>query len=96
MLAATLALLIERPSIVGPLPHRPATRAAALAFSKRALAFTGALIVSITSAGVGSIVLVRRANAEFRRQSLENMKSLIDGTIEDHKRKAGGQDGPAV
>ncbi len=88
MLGITLVLLIERPVLIGKIPARPAKRIEVLAYSKRALAFTGFLIVAVSCAGVGSIVLVRRANAEFRRQSLENMKSLVDGTIDDHKKKS--------
>ena len=88
MLLATLMLLFERPLIVGPLPHRPAKRLEALAYSKKALMFTGMLLVTLTSAGVGSIVLVRRAKAEYQRLSVENMQALIKGTIEDHKSKA--------
>ena len=92
MLLITLLLLIERPAIVGPVPHRPAKRLEALAYSERALAFTGVLIVSITSAGVGSILLVRRANEEYRQLSMANMQALIEGTIEDHKKKASDGD----
>ena len=87
MLLVTVGLLIFRPEIVGSIPHRPAKRAEALAYSERALAFTGMLILSLTCAGVGSIVLVRRANEEYRRMSVENMQALIDGTLEYHKKK---------
>ena len=96
MLLATLMLLLERPIIVGPLPLRPAKRKEALAYSKKALAFTGMLLVTLTSAGVGSIVLVRRAKAEYQRQSIENMQALIQGTIENHKSKSGDKDEPSV
>ncbi len=88
MLLATLCLLLTRPIIIGPMPHRPATRHAVLVYSERALAFTGAIILTITGAGVGAIVLVRRANAEFRRLALENIENLIEGTVKDHQQKA--------
>ena len=76
--------------------HRWSKRKEALAYSKKALAFTGMLLVTLTSAGVGSIVLVRRAKAEYQRQSIENMQALIQGTIEDHKSKSGDKDEPSV
>jgi len=87
MLLITVILMVGRPILVGPLPHRPAKRSELLVYSERALAFTGMLIVSLSSAGVGSIVLVRRANAEYRRLSMENMQVMLEGAIEDHKKK---------
>ena len=88
MLLATLALLLFRSQIVGPVPHRSAKRSVALAYAKRDLGFTGMLLVTLTGAGIGSIVLVRRANAEYRRMSMENMQALIEGTIRDHQEKS--------
>jgi len=88
MLLVTLGLMITRPIIVGPTPHRPVKRLEALAYSERALGFTALLIVSLVGAGVGAIKLVRLANAEYRRLAMENMQSLIEGAIEDHKTTA--------
>jgi hypothetical protein len=92
MLIATLALMLTRPLIVGPPPHRPAKRAEALAFSQRALFFTGMLIVTVAGAGYGAIKLTRIAKEEYRRQAVENMKALIASTIaEEGKRETGKQ-----
>jgi hypothetical protein len=92
MLLVTVMLLVERPVLVGPLPPRGAKRLERLAYSEEALAYTGSLIVSITAAGIGSIVLVRRANAEYRRLSMENLEALIEGAIDDHKKGPDGID----
>jgi len=92
MLLATLALLVFRNQIVGPVPQRSAKRAVTLAYAERDLAFTGLLIVTLTCAGIGSIVLVRRANAEYRRLALENMQELIEGTIRDQQSKVAPSD----
>jgi hypothetical protein len=91
MLLITLGLMLTRPIIIGPAPHRPAKRLEALAYSERALGFTVLLILAISGAGYGSIMLVRRANEEYRRLAMENMQSLIEGAIEDHKQKAEDQ-----
>lgn len=85
-LLGTLGLLVARPILVGPNPQRQDKRAVKLAFSERALAFTGALILTLSGAGVGAIVLVRRANEEYRLLAMENMKSLIEGAITDHQK----------
>ena len=83
MLVLTLALMLCRPLIVGPAPHRPAKRAAALAYSERALGFTVLLIVFVVGAGYGSIKLARQAKEEYRRLAMENMQALIEGAIKD-------------
>ena len=88
MIVATVVLWICRPIILGPIPHRPATKRAVLVYSERALGFVGLLIVTVTGAGVGSIVLVRRAKRDYQELAMANMQSLIEGAIEDHKKVA--------
>lgn len=87
MLALTLGLMLTRPIIVGPLPHRSAKRVEALRYAERSLGFTIALIISIVGSGAGAIKLVRDANREYRRLAMENMQALIDGAIDDQKQK---------
>jgi len=85
MLLLTLGLMLTRPALVGPAPHRPAKRLEALRYSERALAFTVLLIGSLVGSGVGAIKLVRLANQEYRRLAMENMQAMISGAIGDQK-----------
>ena len=88
MLVLTLVLTLNRPALVGPLPKHPVKRADALRYSERALVFTVVLLGTLMGAGVGSIVLVRRANQEYKRLAMENMQALIEGAIADQKHTA--------
>ena len=88
MLVLTVLLTLNRPALVGPLPKHPVKRADALHYSERALVFTVALLGTLVGGGVGSIVLVRQANKEYRRLAMENMQSLIEGAIADQKQMA--------
>ena len=88
MLILTVLLTLNRPTLVGPLPKHPVKRADALRYSERALVFTVALLGTLVGGGVGSIVLVRQANKEYRRLAMENMQSLIEGAIADQKQMA--------
>lgn len=92
MLILTVVLTLNRPALVGPLPKHPVKRADALQYSERALVFTVALLGTLIGAGVGSIVLVRQANKEYRRLAMENMQSLIEGAIADQKLAAEKKD----
>jgi len=83
MMATIIILMLTRPLLVGPVPHRPATRAQALVYSERALAFTSVLIVSLVAAGWGAIRLVSAAKAEYRHRSMENMQAMIEAAIVD-------------
>ena len=93
MLLVTLALMLARPIIVGPAPHRPAKRMEARAYSERALGFTVVLIVSVVAGGVGAIKLARIAREEYRRLAMENMQALIEGALKDQARAAENQHG---
>jgi hypothetical protein len=88
MFVLTLALMLVRPLIVGPTPHRPVKRAEALVYSERALGFTVLLILSVVGAGYGSISLVRIAKEEYRRLAAENMQAMIEGALRDQARQA--------
>jgi len=93
MLLVTLGLMLTRPLIVGPPPHRPAKRVEALVYSERALGFTVLLIVSVVGAGYGAIKLARLAKEEYRRLAMENMQALIKGALEDRSQTSENQHG---
>src|ERR1019366_5398938 len=88
MLLFTLGLMLTRPIIVGPPPHRPAKRIEPLRYTQRALRFTVLLILSVAGAGYGAIKLTRIAREEYRRLALENMQALIEGALRDKAQMA--------
>ncbi len=86
MLVAGTLLLATWPWLLGPAPKKP-TKAQVRVYGYRSVAYLSGLLVCVLSTGVGAILLVRRISEEFREESMENMKSLIEATLADSKKK---------
>lgn len=56
-------------------------------YAQRAALYIGGFLVAISGAGLGAFVLIRRARAEYREQSLQNFKAMLDATREDQLKK---------
>ena len=54
----------------------------------RGLIATSALIVTVTGAGIGAFLLIRRTREEYREQSMANMRELLEQTRQDQLKKA--------
>jgi len=87
-------LLVSWPWTLGPRPPKGAPRAEFTAYSRRAAIYLGGLLLSVTSSGVGALLIMRQVKEDYRRQSIRNMEGLVESTREDHMRKqSDGHDG---
>ena len=82
LMALTLLLVVtwplelrERPTRRSPLPVRQT-------FAARLALHTGAIVVLLVLSGVGAALYSRQAKEEYRRASLRNMKTLVEGEEE--------------
>jgi len=71
-------LMLSGPWIV----RRPPTMTRK-AYAQRAALYVEGLLVAIIGSGAGAYILVRRAKAEYREQSLQNMQSMLEATRAD-------------
>lgn len=88
-LATTILAIIPIVMIVfGPWVLRRPPRSEARAYVRRVALYGGLLAICAVGAGVGAYLILRRQTDEYREQSLENMKALIEATREDQLRKS--------
>lgn len=78
----SIAVLVGWPLWVGRPPQK---RSEARVYVRRGLVTVSALLVCVVGAGVSSVLLVRRAREEYRREALKNMQALVEGTRADHR-----------
>lgn len=49
--------------------------------------YMGVLLLAFVATAWVSMLILRRLRAELREQSMENVKHLIESTLEDHRKK---------
>ena len=84
LMATGFLLLVGWPWIVGA---RPQGRAELRDYVIRAGVYFAVLLVISFSTVVCAWLVVRQQREEFRRQSRENLRELIEGTLKDHENK---------
>lgn len=72
---------------MGPKPSDTATADLKLQFLSRGIVVVSFAVLCFVLAGVGSLLIVRRAREEYNEARNENLKELIDGTQEDIRSK---------
>lgn len=82
-------LLFSYPWLVGRRPRGHVSRAAVKAYSLRATAYVGGLLVTLIASGAGSFFIIRKARDEYRVHAVENMRQLLEATRQDHLKKGG-------
>lgn len=89
----TVALLGAYPVVVG-VPPRNAPRKVLREFAVRNTIYFPALLVGFLGSAVTAILVVRQTKLEYARESAENLRALIEGTLNDHRKKS--EDDPAT
>ncbi|MFN8219287.1 MAG: hypothetical protein U0S12_04035 [Fimbriimonadales bacterium] len=80
-----MAMLVAWPWLVGSKPE--GDRKAVLQYLLRASEYFIALLVVFFVTATLAWLTARRQREEYQEQSLENLKELIEGTLEDHGKK---------
>lgn len=87
-----VVLLFAYPWVVGAAPA-PGEVDALRAYSIRLGIYIIALLTLFFSTTVLAFVVARKTREAFRDEAMRNMKSLVEGTLEDHRRRQNpGQD----
>lgn len=86
-MAAGLVLLAAWPFVMGPSPGAKAPQDELRLYAIRAMAYFSLLLLVFFATAVLAWLAVRQAREEYRSQSRENLKHLIESTLEDHGRK---------
>lgn len=84
--ALTILILLGWPGLVG-MPPRGASKARLRQYVVRSEVCFGVLIGSFLATTVFAALVVRQTRQEYLRESAENLRSLIAGTLEDHRKK---------
>lgn len=82
-----VVLLVAWPWIVGVRPAQTAPEPERLRYLVRYSLYFLALIVTFFAAALGGFLIARRQREEFREETLDQLKELIEGTLEDHGAK---------
>jgi hypothetical protein len=86
LMITTMVVLLLSGVVVGKRPPESSPKAEKVAYLRRSAAFVGIEAAALIGSLIGAWMIVRRARADFRAQSEENFKSLLEGTLRDHKR----------
>lgn len=83
-----LMLLLSWPWFVGSQPPAAAPNAERLAHAWRFAIYFGALLLVFLMTAIFAWLTVRKQRRDYREQAMQNMQSLIEGTLRDHEQKA--------
>lgn len=81
-----VALLVGWPWIVGPKPAATAPEPERLRYLLRYGLYFLALLLTFFSTAVGAVLVARQTRRQLRDEAMENLQTLIEGTLEDHGR----------
>ncbi len=85
-ISAVVVLFLAAPVILGPKPSKSAPRVVKRDYGVRVLDYLGGMIFAFAGSGVGSFLIMRRAREEYRTESLNNLKKLMEGAAADAKK----------
>lgn len=83
----TFFLLVGWPSFVG-LPPKKSTRAQLKAYAVKTEIYFAGLMLSFIGTTVFAALVVRQTRREVQEQTAENLRMLIEGTLQDHRKKS--------
>lgn len=83
-------MLIGWPVLVG-LPPKGATRHVLIQYAVRSEIWFWVLIISFLLATIFAALVVRQSRQEYLSESADNLRALIEGTLEDHRKKSGSE-----
>lgn len=79
LIAIAFGLLLLFPFSLRNRPHRSAPLPVRRAYLSQLAWHTGGLVVVLVGAGVGAVLIVRQARAEYRAEAMRNLRTLIEG-----------------
>lgn len=82
-----LVLLATWPWVVGPRPPADAPKPELAAFAVRLMIYMGATIVTFAVTAALALLVGRQARKQYRKEAIDNLRELIEGTLKDHGRK---------
>jgi cytochrome bd-type quinol oxidase subunit 2 len=88
LIALTALLFIAWPFLIGGQPSAEAPVAIKRTFVIRSFSYIAFVVFLLVLTSIGAIWIMRRTVAEVRAQQVDNMKHLIETTLEAHKTKA--------
>ncbi len=83
----TAVLMVMWPIIVG-VPPIDATRRVKARYALRAQVYVPVLLLSLLGTAICSIYVARAARERYLAESAENLRQLIEGTLQDHRKKS--------
>jgi len=86
----TALILIGWPALAG-LPPKGAPRAVVAHYAARNEYWLAELVVSFLATAVFAALVVRQTRLEYAQESAENLRRLVEGTLEDHRKKSGSE-----
>jgi hypothetical protein len=89
--AFTAVMMLGWPQFVG-LPPKHAPKPVLKAYAVRLTVSAGVLLISFFGTAVTAALVMRQTREEYLRESAENLKMLIEGTLQDHRKKSGADE----
>jgi hypothetical protein len=83
--------MILWPVLLGLPPKHP-TRQELARYALRAEIYVPLILVSLFATAVSSAFLMRAARLQFIEESSENLRQLVEGTLQDHRKKSEPKD----
>lgn len=80
-------LLVLFPSVLMRRPAQTAPVAERRAFVRTLQYQLGGLLGCMVVSGTGAILIMRKVRREYAERTRENMQELIEGTLQDHRKK---------
>lgn len=90
--ALTVFLLLGWPFLVG-LPAKGATKPVLRRYAVQSEIWFAALMISFLGTTVAAALVVKQSRDEYLQDSSNNLRKLIEGTLEDHRKKSESPDG---
>jgi MFS superfamily sulfate permease-like transporter len=85
MMVICLVMLLGWPMLLGDRPGPTAPRVENKAFAVKFVSYISIMVFCLLVAAVTSIGVLRRTAAEYRAQQIDNMRDLIEATLQDRK-----------
>jgi len=80
----SIVLMLGYPWLLGP---KPPSTTRYPGYLLNSLLYIVAVVGSLVAAGVCSLLILRQAKEEYRRDKEQLMRSLLEGSLRDHGRK---------
>ncbi|CAN5494290.1 hypothetical protein BH11ARM1_BH11ARM1_13060 [soil metagenome] len=87
LMVLCLVSLVAWPIIMGERPGPKAAVAVNKAYAVRFAEYIGLIVLFLVLSGVGALMILRRSTAEFKEMQMQNMRELIEATLEQNRKQ---------